>query len=88
MSCEWRCPNGIRYLVSFASRTSSKVKICISLAAITAVEAEEKAREKGSDCEQLQADFRVSYALQLGKAACDKLQKLLLRATDEDETLG
>lgn len=33
----------LRYLVSFASRTSAKVKICISLAAITAVQAEEKA---------------------------------------------
>lgn len=61
------------YLVSFASRTSAKVKVCVSLAAITAVEAEEK------------ADFCISYALQLGKAACDKVQKLFLRAIDDDE---
>lgn len=59
--------------MSFASRTSAKVKICVSLAAITAVQAEEK------------ADFCISYALQLGKAACDKVQKLFLRANDDDE---
>jgi hypothetical protein len=35
-----------------------------------------------------QADFCISYALQLGKAACDKVQKLFLRANDDDETLG
>ena len=29
--------------MSFASRTSAKVKVCVSLAAITAVQAEEKA---------------------------------------------
>ena len=32
-----------------------------------------------------QADFCISYALQLGKAACDKVQKLFLRANDDDE---
>lgn len=35
-----------------------------------------------------EADFCVSYALQLGKAACDKVQRLALRANEEAEKLG
>ena len=30
----------------------------------------------------------MSYALQLGKAACDKVQRLALRANEEAEKLG
>ncbi|CAK8991934.1 unnamed protein product, partial [Durusdinium trenchii] len=61
------------YLVAFASRTSAKVTLCISIAAVSTVEAQKK------------AEFCISYALELGKAACDRAQKLLLRATEERE---
>ena len=59
--------------MAFASRTSAEVKLCICLASVTSVEEDGK------------GIFRVCYAPQLGKAACDKAQHLVLKAAEEED---
>eukprot|EP00401_Gymnodinium_catenatum_P025327 CAMPEP_0117483018 /NCGR_PEP_ID=MMETSP0784-20121206/13721_1 /TAXON_ID=39447 /ORGANISM="" /LENGTH=791 /DNA_ID=CAMNT_0005277537 /DNA_START=136 /DNA_END=2508 /DNA_ORIENTATION=- len=59
------------YLVSFSSRTSGQVLGCIRLAAVTVVE----------PC-STDGLFRVCYALDLGRTACDASKELVLRAED------
>ena len=71
----------LRYLVSFASRTSAKVKICVSLAAITAVQAEEKAgnwRTENSRTAPAEGIHKVYLSLRVC-ALCS--QTLLFSAT-------
>lgn len=59
------------YLVSYASRTSSKVLRCISLSTVTKLEYDDS-----------QNFFCVHYAPQLGRAPCDAGLELVLRGID------
>ncbi|CAE8647834.1 unnamed protein product [Polarella glacialis] len=65
------------YLVSFSSRTSGQVQVCIGLTTITSVEADAKAKS---------STFRVFSAPQLGRTPCDAAAvELLLKALEEEE---
>lgn len=63
------------YIVSFVSRTSGQVQLCVSLSAVTSVEPDVKA-----------GAFRLRYAPQIGKSPCDAAAVELVLKAEKEET--